>query len=697
MTPTPDQRLVTQVLFRVRNGGPVHRTGWLWLHFGDTSDTTFGYKCAVSERLPPALLHAREGAFGRVAGGVRYVLPAPAAGEVLQHARVEIAGAIGAAERVLEWAVPLAPGEHADLVLQLPFGLVTEDQAKRLAALDPEQVLHQVKSFWQHLQSGPGGLITPDPFVNDYLVAVSGQMAQQVAYRQFSDRLWMYKTSPNWYEFYWPCNAAKALPAFDFRGLTDLSRPVLQTFVERQTSDAMGMDHGAMHSDHGSRGEGFAEVPGFLGNMGEWTANPLPYSHGVVLWALASHFRITRDEAWLGEGPGSPLQAMLDGCAWVAHQRRRTMRAEHGEPVAHWGLLPAASAHDWAFGNAIWNDAACLFGMIEVVRVLREIGHPRSEEMAQEVQEYRATYRARVEAATVKARRLPLPDGAELPYVPRMTEELDWAKTDWTYTGYGPLRAGAWGALDAHDPLVTEALAFLEAGLPAGEGYYFFAAGAFGKEGTADVNFASVSNPTAERHYLWRHYVEYETMWPIFGSLFLERDDLPRFFEGLWHNLAIALHHDFRVGVESLDGVPSCAPGEGERWQILRRMFVNEVIGEETFRQRLFLLQALPREWLKPGCRMAMRDMGTWFGGRIDLTVEVDPAGDQHVEVVWHDLKALPEAILIRLRGGDGRSLGVVTINAEPVALGAGGVINLPCAQDGRYQILARLEKESLV
>ena len=63
-----------------------------------------------------------------------------------------------------------------------------------------------------------------------------------------------------------------------------------------------------------------------------------------------------------------------------------------------------------------------------------------------------------------------------------------------------------------------------------------------------EANFADVIDLNADRHWLWRHYVEWETMWPIGGQLFLARDDLPRFFEWLFNNLAIVLHHDWRVG-----------------------------------------------------------------------------------------------------------------------------------------------------
>jgi hypothetical protein len=59
--------------------------------------------------------------------------------------------------------------------------------------------------------------------------------------------------------------------------------------------------------------------------------NTLLLSHGLELWALASHYRITRDRAWLGEGPGSRLEAIIAACDWLAIQRRRTMREEDGK------------------------------------------------------------------------------------------------------------------------------------------------------------------------------------------------------------------------------------------------------------------------------------------------------------------------------------------------------------------------------
>ncbi|MBM3998033.1 MAG: hypothetical protein FJ297_00575 [Planctomycetes bacterium] len=685
--------LVTHAVFRVKNEGLVHRTGHLWLHFGTTDKVHFGYKCAQLPDLASSIEHTYHEPNGTVGDLVRYVMPAPERGEIRWHDAIDPPPDTSTpAQRLIEWRVELAPGEEASARLSLPYGHVDAATGARIAAIDVAAELDKTRDFWRRIERGAGQIITPDPFVNDYLAAVPGQMAQQIAHRARTG-VWMYKTSPNHYEGYWPCNAAKALPALDLRGLDSMVEPVLGEFVRQQTGDVRNMHKGALGNEQGLRSEGFEERHGFLGAFGEWTANPLLVSHGLGLWALASHYRILRDRDWLGEGPGSPLQAMLDGFDWVSAQRRRTMREVDGVKVEHWGLLPAASAHDWLAGNTIFNDAYCIFGMAEVARLLREIEHPKADAFAKEVADYRACLRDRYVAARDRAEPIPLPDGSSLPYVPRIVQELDWRRLDWTYSGYSPVRAGAWGALDPHDELVTQSLAFLEGGMPRAQGSYFGAARAAASEAVgarpaADINWADVSDPNAPRHHMWRHYVEYETMWPIGGPLFLARDDLPRFFEWLFHNLAVTIHQDWRVGVESLDGAPSTAPGEGERWQYVRRMFVNEREGWDGSAQSLWFMQAVPRCWLRPNDRIAVRDMRTWFGGRVDLESHVAADGDSiDVHLRWRDLAASPARIVIRLRSGDGRPLRAARINDQPVGVHSGDLVELPLEREADLRI----------
>ncbi len=689
LPPKSDDVLVTHVLFHVKNESKETRTAHLWLHFGNLDRVRFGYKCVQMPELAPSIDYQWRAPLGVMDEKVRFVLPPPKLGEWCFHEQVASpVGDATPAARVLEWQVELKPGAQAEARLILPYGLVSREVAQSILGLRTDALHRQVAAYWKRLEDGPGRITTPDPWLNDYLAAIPAQMAQQIAWRHHPG-IWIYKTSPNNYENYWPCNAAKALPALDLRGLGDLNGHVLSGFMASQTDDVGGLNRSRMGHGETLAGEGFAKQPGFLGNFGGWTANPLLLSHGLGMWAMARHYRVTRDRAWLGDGPGSPLQVMLDGFDWIRVQRRRTMREEDGRKVAYWGLLPAASAHDWLAGSTIFNDVFCMYGMAEVVRVLRELGHPRAQELNRELEDYRACLHAAYAAATAKTRPIPMPDGSELPYVPRMVQELDWAKIDWTYTGYGPLRAGAWGAFAPDDRLVEDALAFLEAGMPKGQGPYFNLTPQSMQ--IADGNFADKNDRNAARHYLWRHYVEYETMWPIGNHLFLARDDLPRFFEWFFNNMAIVVHRDWRVGVESLDGAPSCAPGDGERWQAARSMFVNERAGVGAEPEALWLLQAIPRSWLQAGARMSVEDMGTVLGGKVDLSARVARDGNSlAVDVRLSGLAVKPTATMIRLRSGDGRPLASATVNGQKADVLPGDLVALPVETNGRWEIVGR-------
>jgi len=693
MTPRREDVLVVHALFRVHNESRDPATAHLWLHLGNSRELRLGYKVSRSTRLSQAISYRFNPPFGVSAEGIRYVIPSPVKGQAVWHPEVFRPKGVGnTAKRVIEWRVPLEAGEDAEFRVLFPYGVVDEGIAAQMVDLDSHSLFTEARRFWEALScESDGNIETADSFLTDYAAAAVAQTIAQIGYRHQAS-LWMCKTTPAWYELYWPACAAYALPSLDLRGLTEYSRPVLQSFIDTQTDDSVAL----LRERRPKRAaavpsEGFAKVPGFLGNFGDWTMNTLLLSHGLELWALASHFRVTRDRAWLDGGARSRLETILAACNWIAVQRGRTMREVHGRRVPHWGLLPAASAHDWMSGYAVFNDAYCIYGMIEAVRLLREIEHPQAGQLLEELNDYRTCLRACYARARDRAPRVPALRGSDLPYVPREVYELDWKQTDWTYTGYGPLRAGAWGAWDPHDELVDQALAFLEAGMPKGKGFYFHSSRFAAKDkygaATADHNFRDIDDPMADRHFLWKHYVEYETAFPIGFELFLQRDDLPRFFEWFFNNMAIVVHHGFRVGVESLDGVPAETPGEAIRWRAIRAMFVNERGGFDGSQQSLWLLQAIPRSWLKPGRHLSVKKMGTYFGGHIDLDANLAEDRKSIAVLVSLDLCITPLEIRTRLRSDDGRRLASARVNGTEVPVLEDDTIRLPNSVNGTYEV----------
>jgi len=691
MKPRRDDMLVTHAVFTVRNEGKRARTARLWMHFGDASRLRFGYKLYVGPVPGPALTHEFQAPYGMLGGKVRYVLPAPSSGRLVFHEEAHAGQFKSPLERVIEWQAEVPPGRSARMRIVLPYAPVDLAAAKRLQSIDPNRALAEVRRFWRGLIAEGDRIAVPDAFVGDYAAATAGQMAEQLAFRHTTG-VWMLKTSPNHYEIYWPVSGGKTLPPFDLRGLSRYSRPALGSFLDIQGSETGTLlkEFRAGRGDQ-VQGEGFEKHPGFMGDFPGWTPNVLILNHAMGLWALASHYRITRDEGWLRGGGKSPLDGVLLALDWIVVQRGRTKREENGKKVPHWGLLPPSAAHDWLSGSVIFNDAFCIFAMAEAVRMLREIRHARAEEMASELADYRRCLKERYVEARDRAKRLPLDDGTSMPFVPRDVTELDWRSIDWTYASYGPLRAGGWGALDPDDELVDQTLEFLEAGLPEGE----VNAAAATRITLDEVDLANWSQAflKGRRRHLWRHFIEYEIMWPIGGDLFLQRDDLPRFLEWFFNTFAVVIHKDFRISAESLNGAPGCSPGDGERWRAIRNMFVNERGGYDGGAQSLWLFQAMPRAWLKSGAKMGVRQMGTHFGGHVSASLKMAGDGKSVSVDAELDLAILPAEIRMRLRSHNGSPLASATVNGRQVQVLPGDTILLPREKRGKYAVRGRFPR----
>jgi hypothetical protein len=685
MSPRPDDVLVTHVVFAVRNEGAKAKPARLWMHFGDASQVWFGYKLHVGNGPGPSVAHSFEAPFGTLEGKVRYVLPEPSEGQLVFHDEAGSKQFTRPLERVIEWRVDVEPGGTARMELALPYSAVDKPTAQRILAIDSEKALADARAYWLEIVKTGNRISVPDTFVDDYAAATAGQMAQQTAYRHLGG-VWMQKTSPNHYEIYWPVSGGRALPSFDLRGLSQFSRPSLQSFLDVQ-SDDMGTLLREFRPGKGDvvAGEGFEKHDGFMGSFPGWTPNVLILNHAMGLWALASHYRITRDDKWLGGGKKTPLEGMLKAVDWIVVQRKRTKHEDNGVRAPHWGLMPPSAAHDWLSGSVIFNDAFCIFALIETVRMLREINHPRAEEIAAELTDYRKCLKNRYMEARDKATPLTLDDGTTIPFVPRDVTELDWKTIDWTYTSYGPLRAGAWGAIDPDDELMDQTLAFIEAGIAEGEINTTMAT----RMPMDEVDFKCWEDACFEgpRRYFWKHFVEYEIMWPLGSDLFLQRDDLERHFEWFFNALQAQTDKDYRIGAESLNGAPGCTPGDAERWQAVRNLFVNERGGYDGSQQSLWLLQAIPQAWLTPGAKMGVTKMGTHFGGTVDVSVEVTKDGNSCSVTAGLDLAVTPTEIRMRLRSADGRPLKAATIDGRPAEVLEKDTIRLPRKRSGRYAV----------
>ena len=147
------------------------------------------------------------------------------------------------------------------------------------------------------------------------------------------------------YEAVWAGDGCVSIQATDRMGYHKEAESMLDYFLARQGKDK---PEGDVKS-----ADGF-----FSGDVGLKWMN----QDGFVLWALAEHYKLTRDEPWLRR----VAPQMVKGCDWIIRERARTKMMENGKKVKHFGLLPKGRPSDlYIWDHWYWTDTYCYMGLRE--------------------------------------------------------------------------------------------------------------------------------------------------------------------------------------------------------------------------------------------------------------------------------------------------------------------------------------------
>jgi hypothetical protein len=105
----------------------------------------------------------------------------------------------------------------------------------------------------------------------------------------------------------------------------------------------------------------------------EWDSN------GAAIWALAEHWRLTRDEEVLG----ATIQSVSRGVRWIERKRHSKRRRRDATLV---GLMPASisAEHLGPFDYYYWDDFWSLRGLIDGAELLTAAGDERAAARARE-------------------------------------------------------------------------------------------------------------------------------------------------------------------------------------------------------------------------------------------------------------------------------------------------------------------------
>lgn len=561
----------------------------------------------------------------------------------------------------VRWRVTLQPGEACELDFRIPsITPATPAEEAQLRGHDFARDSRRLCDFWRTQADRGLRITTPEPWLNDFHKAHQLHLLIN-CFKDFdTDDLFAHVGTIR-YGVY-PNESIMMTASLDERGLHDEARRSLESFLRHQGSVPMlGNFRSTEGLFYGAKGH----------EMGSYNK-----SHGYVLWGLAQHWRMTRDRAWLER----IAPQLVAGCEWVIRERQATMTSRpDGSRPLEYGFLPAGALEDvkdYWYWQA--TNTATVWGFAAAADALAEIGHPDAPRLQREARDYRDDVLRGLTESRVRAPVVRLRDGTYVPYYPSRLHLRGRAEGWVRETLEGSMHLLSSGLLP---PRSTEADWILKDyednrfvdgrhgyGIPSFNRFWF-------SRGGFSMQANLLDTPTA----------------------YLNRDDIKGFLRAYFNSFVSGFFPEVRMLNEhalselgQYQGDHFKTSDEAQSCHWLRLMFIREE-GDT-----LYLGQAIPRDWLKPGKAPAIEHAPTEFG-EMSLRFASDAKGGRIAARLTPPERNPPAKILLRFRHPAGARITRVTLNGRPHADfdAAEEWVVLPGNLQGPQQIVAYYEDQA--
>ncbi|MBN1417591.1 MAG: hypothetical protein JXP34_02380 [Planctomycetes bacterium] len=527
---------------------------------------------------------------------------------------------------LLHWTCEIPAGGERRISVVDPFiELLDAKEIARLRAFDFETERENVIAFWRRELARGMRIEIPDKLIQEFYdsnlwrIRISTDRDPDTGLLIHGAATYAYALFPNE-----TCFVARSL---EMRGLHREAALLLEPVVHWQGSlDLPG---------------NFRSKEGLLYGAGPYTAQGYNMHHGFALWALAEHFRWSRDRSHLER----IAENLAEACRWIARERRATFRADgEGRRVPEFGLAPAGDLEDvaeyqyWFSTNGYYH-----LGLAEAARALAEVGHPEAEGFAREAALYREHIRRSLARAIEAAPVVRLRDLSFVPYVPPRIHALRHLKEGWIREAlYPSLHLATTGVLDPRSREIAWLLDDLEDNiLPSAES-------GFG----IDI----------EKEWFSRGGITLQPTLLDMPIVYLLRDEIPCYVRILYNAFAMSIYPDVRCFCEwsrtfGHGGGPVYkTPDESKFVQWLR----SGLVLEEG--STLWIAKGTPRAWLEDGRRIRVADAATFFGS---ISFEIaSEAGAARIRArIEGPDRDPPAEIRLRLRHPRGERMTAVTID----------------------------------
>jgi len=524
----------------------------------------------------------------------------------------------------------LQPGETCEFLARIPFVAVeSEDELAALRGLDFARSYDEMARYWREESRKSAQIQTPDPHLN----AVYTGHLPMVVMSDFGH------TDD-------PRIVSTSVGACTYGNFTNESVMIVEELQQRGMMDDVRRRLAAWVKYQGTVGLNgrFTDHDGVFYGSGGWeSGQSYNQHHGWALWALAQHFLHTGDRAWFA----LVVDSVIKGAAWIARQRRETLKTLPHSRGWERGFLPAGALED-VEDYFYWLSTNCLTwrGLDSAAAALEKFGHAEASRYRREADAYGRDLRRGFETARRHSPLVRLRDGRWVPHYP---SRLYCRGRD-----YGWIRETLEGSVY-----------LLISGLYKSESKQ----GGWILDDYQDTRYMSppYSYPIHDPQTEWFDCGGICPQPALLAGLLphLDRDEIEVYLWMFFNAWAACYRPEAQAFVEHPQpvlGFGNCAPfktsDQSNAMKWLAYLFVYERDG------LLHIGRAIPRAWFAQEQAFSAARLSTDFG-TVSVEYRPHPAENTIEAAVEMDLRSVPDTILLRFRHPEKKPIRSVEINGR--------------------------------
>jgi hypothetical protein len=493
-------------------------------------------------------------------------------------------------ERRMEWPMQADRSGEAEICLRFPFPRPGE--AASIAPDEFEKVLAETKRSWHAAVKDGTRFSVPDRRVDE---AYKAWIAYSLLDVDKIDGFCEPHDGAGFYEEVYGYSAALYCITLDLYGTHDRAEKYLDTLLHFQTPDGL------------------------------YTQNSGLPDHGTFVFALAEHYRFTRDQSWLQRIAGQ----MIAGCDWIIHQRANAPKTGVTR-----GLIKFRPYCDYAEPVFdYFGDTYCCLALERSAAALEEIGMTDdARRIGLEGRRYRRDILASMDAAAIRQ-----PDRTILPMEPDTHRLLKDSRSAGDYYGLVASIVQEHEFLPADDVRTHWLTDFMEQ-----------------KNGIL-VGLCRFLPGGIDHAYTYGYLLTQ-----------LKRGDVRKVLLGFYGMLAYGMTQDTYSPVECTIAVSGANAGTlphlyscTQQLRLLRNMLLRED-GDS-----LLIGTGIPRAWLAHGKKVEVTKAHTAFG-EVSFGIRSDVRRGRILVTLSPPNRVPPSRIHITLRHPDSRPIRSVLLNGRP-------------------------------